>query len=208
MCGRFTLTTPAELIAEAFGLEGPLALAPRYNVAPTQEVAVVRALPEGRRVLERLPWGFAAGRGLLINARAESAATRPAFRDALRHRRCLLPADGFFEWKPEGRRKVPYLVRLRDGGVFAFAGLWDPGPAGGCVILTTEPNDVVRPIHDRMPVILDPGDYGRWLDAAATDPSRFQQLLRPYPSERLSAIAVSSLVNDPANDSPACLEPA
>jgi putative SOS response-associated peptidase YedK len=213
MCGRFTLTTPAELVAEAFGLDAVPALAPRYNVAPSQEVAVVRALPEGGRVLEQFRWGFRTGRGLVINARAESAPTRPAFRDALARRRCLLPADGFFEWKTgPGGRKTPYLVRLREGGLFALAGLWEPAAeaAGGasCVILTTEPNDVVREIHGRMPVIVGPADYGRWLDPALADPWRLQPLLEPAASDRMTAHAVSPLVNDAANESPDCLLPA
>ena len=213
MCGRFTLTTPAELVAEAFGLDALPALAPRYNVAPTQEVAVVRSLPEGRRAIEAMRWGFRTGRGLTINARAESAATRGAFRDALARRRCLLPADGFYEWKTEpGGRKTPYLVRLLEGGLFALAGLWEPAPgdagAASCVILTTEPNEVVARIHDRMPVVVGAADYGRWLDPSLRDSRALQPLLRPMAPERMTAHAVSALVNHAGNESPDCLLPA
>lgn len=211
MCGRFTLTTPAELVAEAFGLETVPDLEARYNIAPSQPVAVVRSRPGGGRSLSLMPWGVPGpGRGLLINARAESAASRPAFAEAFRQRRCLIPADGFYEWvaSPEGPRR-PYHFRRKDRRPFAFAGLWMPVQSEeACTILTTVPNELVRSIHDRMPVMLSPEDYGLWLDPALTEPSRSRALLGPFPAEDMEAVRVSLVVNNARNDSPACLEPA
>ena len=210
MCGRFTLTTPAELVAEAFGLDAVPDLVARYNIAPSQPVPVVRARAGGGRALSLMPWGLPGpGRGLLINARAESAATRPAFADALRRRRCLIPADGFYEWVAGDGPRRPYHCRLVDGRPFAFAGLWSPVESEeACTILTTEPNEVLRPLHDRMPVMLAPADYGLWLDPAVTEPARLAPLLRPFPAGDMEAVRVSLMANDARNDSPACLEPA
>jgi putative SOS response-associated peptidase YedK len=211
VCGRFTLTTPAELVAEAFGLGAVPDLEARYNIAPSQPVAVVRPRPGGGRTLTRMPWGVPGpGRGLLINARAESAASRPAFAEAFRQRRCLIPADGFYEWvaAADGPRR-PHHFRRKDGRAFAFAGLWMPVQSEeACTILTTAPNELVRALHDRMPVMLSPEDYGLWLDPEVTEPSRIQPLLCPFPAADMEAVRVSLAANNARNDSPACLEPA
>ena len=144
---------------------------------------------------------------------SETAASKPAFRKPLRERRCLILADGFYEWKREGSRKQPYYITLRDGDPFAFAGLWDRWqppdgkPLDTCTILTTTPNAVLQPIHDRMPVILPPNAYNVWLDSAMRDVDFVQALLTPYPAEHMVAYPVSTLVNNPANDTPACIAP-
>jgi putative SOS response-associated peptidase YedK len=149
----------------------------------------------------------------LINAQAETAATKPAFRVAFRKRRCLIPADGFYEWRKENRHKQPYCIRLRDGRPFAFAGLWEhwEGREGktidSCTILTTTPNEVLAPLHHRMAVILPSSEYDRWLDPSVQEVERLQPLLRPYPAEEMTAYPVSTVVNNPANDAPSCIEP-
>ena len=149
----------------------------------------------------------------MINARAETVATKPAFRRAFKERRCLILADGFYEWQRQERRKQPFYIRLRDGRPFAFAGLWerwapqDGQPLDSCTILTTVANDLVRPLHVRMPVILDPDAYDLWLDTALRDQERLQPFLRPYPHEEMEAYPVNTRVNNPVNDSPACIAP-
>jgi putative SOS response-associated peptidase YedK len=229
MCGRFVLTSPAQVIAEVFGVDPPAELAPRWNVAPAQPLLVVRAgeSPEPERVVHSLRWGLVPWwskerpRGAtMINARAETAPERPAFRDAFRRRRCLVPADGFYEWQaPAGGRaspKQPYLITLEAGGPFAFAALWDrwrPKDAGSpplesCALLTTAPNALMRPIHDRMPVILPRSAWSGWLDPAVADVDRLRALLVPYPAGEMVATAVSPWVNDPRHDDPRCIEPA
>jgi putative SOS response-associated peptidase YedK len=218
MCGRFTQASDGEVIARLFELASSPKLAPRYNIAPTQDVAVVRAA-DGVRRLSMLHWGLIpswakdAGMGArLINARAETLSEKPAFRSAFCARRCLVVADGFYEWQKLGARKQPHLIRFRDGRPFGFAGLWERWRGAGgegiesCTIITTEANDLLAPIHDRMPVILDSGDYGLWLDPAVTDTNRVTNLLRPSDSSRMEAYPVSLFVNNPANDEPACRE--
>jgi putative SOS response-associated peptidase YedK len=221
MCGRFTLTTPEELIAEAFGLDAVPRLGARYNIAPGQPMALVRqAARAGSRALSLATWGFlpaategdsSAAAGRLINARSETAATRPAFREAFRSRRCLVPADGFYEWRRGGGRREAFHFRRRDRGAFAFAGLFDvaPGSSDACagLILTTEPNDLVCEIHDRMPVILRPEDYARWLDPSFHDVGGLRHVLAPYPAWQLESVRVGPAVNSVANDGPECLEP-
>jgi putative SOS response-associated peptidase YedK len=219
MCGRFTLKTLPQLLAEHFALGDIPALAPRYNIAPSQEIAVVR-LQEGQRRLDLLRWGLvpswskdASIGSRLINARSETAGEKPAFRAALRSRRCLVPADGFYEWQVRGGRKQPHLIQRRDGGPFAFAGLWERwrGTEGteiaSCTLLTTEANELVRPIHDRMPVILDPRDYEAWLDSEVNTPARVASLLRPSSAAEMVAIPVGLWVNDPRHDDPRCVDP-
>lgn len=223
MCGRFTLRTPAAQVAAAFQLELPLELPQRFNVAPTQDVAVVRLDPQsGRRRLDMLHWGlipsWADDPGIgnrMINARAESAAEKPSFRRAFKSRRCLVVADGFFEWKKVGRRKQPYLITV-DDRPFAFAGLWERWKGGdasngppleSCTIITTTANALMQSIHDRMPVILDPNDYDRWLSTSAEDSSQLQELLVPYPADAMQAVPVSTAVNNPRHDGPDCVEP-
>ena len=221
MCGRYTLSSSSDLVSELFDLDESVELSPRYNIAPSQEVAAVRLEPEVGRALRMLRWGLVpawqkAAPGFdarMINARAETAAQKPAFRDAFRRRRCLLPADGFFEWKKLGQRKQPYVIRMQDGRPFAFAGLWerwhgeDGAVVESCAILTTEPNELMREIHDRMPVILPPADYTSWLDPGEEDPDRLSPLLRPYPAGDMLAYPVSPHVNSPRHDDPSCVEP-
>jgi putative SOS response-associated peptidase YedK len=221
MCGRYTLTTPAPKLAEHFHLHTVPDLAPRYNIAPTQSVAVVRAAALEGRTLTMARWGlvpsWAADPSIgnrLLNARAETVADKPAFRAALRQRRCLIPADGFYEWQPlPGRKKLPYHIRLRRGGPFAFAGLWErwPAPDGrpleSCTILTTEANELVRPIHDRMPVILQEEAYAAWLNPEQHDVHRIQTWLRPYLAEEMLAVAVGAAVGNARFDDPQCLAP-
>lgn len=221
MCGRFTLITPAETLVEQFQLFEAPTLSPRYNIAPTQPVAAVRQSPgNGGRELVLLRWGlvpsWAKDPGIgarMINARSETVAQKPAFRAAFRRRRCLVLADGFYEWQRLERGKQPFYVRLHDGRPFAFAGLWEhwEGPdetmLDSCTVLTTEPNDLLRPVHNRMPVILEPKYYDLWLDPGVQEAELLQPLLRLYPSEGMLAYPVSTWVNSPGNDGPQCIEP-
>ena len=217
MCGRFTLRTPSHKLIEQFGLETAKpsepwdAIVPRYNIAPSQTILAVRPSALGRELVS-MKWGFVPAwapdpKGAMINARSETAAAKPTFRDAFRKRRCLIPADGFYEWKKTRRRKEPYHIRLTDGRLFAFAGLWESWQGTDtCTILTTTANPLVAPLHDRMPVILGTENYGRWLDPAAqTD--QLQALLKPYPETQLSATPVDSRVNSAASEDPECLAP-
>jgi putative SOS response-associated peptidase YedK len=216
MCGRFTLTASGEELADEFGLAEAPELTPRYNVAPTQPVLVVRARTAGRRA-EWMKWGIAfppaKGRKppLLINARAETLGERPAWKDALWRRRCLVPADGFYEWKAEGGRKQPFYVARRDGRPFALAGLWQPRftPDGeaSCTIVTTEPLPPVSNLHDRMPVLLAPDGRSLWLDEDADRESVVKLLVTPSLPDELVAHPVGPLVNNAHNEDPACREP-
>lgn len=219
MCGRFNLTASGEEIAAAFELDEAPSLRPRYNIAPSQAVAVVGFQPRtGRRGLAELVWGLALGGAKpgdrrLINARSETAAVRPAFREAFRSRRCLIPATGFYEWeKRAAERPRPWLFRLASGEVFAFAGLWEPplekGGRATCAILTTDPNPLAGKVHDRMPVILPREAYGRWLDPAVRSEEALRPLLGPFPEAAMVAYPVGTAVNRPANDDPSCLAPA
>lgn len=218
MCGRFTLATPAEIIAAAFDITEPVELRPRYNIAPSQDVVVVRRSAEGGRRLAFLRWGLipswakdpAIG-NRMINARAETLAEKPAYRGALRARRCLVLADGFYEWQATGARKQPYHFRLRDGRPFGFAGLWerwsatDSAQVESCTIVTTSANEVVRPVHDRMPVIVPEPAYDRWLAHEPLSAEELAALLDSRVAAELTATAVSLRVNNPANDDPGCL---
>lgn len=220
MCGRFSLGAPIR-VGQLFDLPNWPDAPPRYNIAPSQEVpAVIQNRETGVREFRPLRWGLvpswakdpAIGHRM-INARSETAATKPAFRKSLRDRRCLILADGFYEWKREGPRKRPYYIRLRAGEPFAFAGLWDRwAPADGqpletCTIVTTAPNELVQPIHDRMPVILPSSAYRLWLDPAMRDVGPVQALLKPYPADEMIAYPVSTRVNNPAYDTPECIAP-
>ncbi len=221
MCGRFTLHASAQDVLEAFGVADGPALGARYNIAPSQAVAAVRQTPDsGRRRLDLLRWGLVPSWAKdlkigykMINARAETVADKASFRVALRRRRCLIPADGFYEWRRAGDAKQPYLIRRHDRRPFAFAGLWErwQGPDGdaveSCTIITTTPNELMARIHHRMPVILAPGDHELWLDTAVQDANRVRPLLRPCSPADWTAHPVSTRVNRPANDDARLLEP-
>jgi putative SOS response-associated peptidase YedK len=217
MCGRIVRSSPAEVLRTEFGAEPPADLTARWNVCPGDDVLAVVAGEAGRR-MGWLRWGLVPPFARdpkeghrCINARAESVATRPAFRAAFRRRRCLVVADGFYEWRREGRVKTPFFVRLRSGRPMAFAGLWerwrppdDPDGPGlvSCAVVTCAANGIVAPIHDRMPVVLDPGARTAWLDPATDDPAA---LLVPAPDDALEAWPVSPRVNRPANDDAALI---
>jgi putative SOS response-associated peptidase YedK len=218
MCGRFTLTATPEALHQVFPLFEGTDWSPQYNIAPSQSVVAFRlALDTGKAEAVRLRWGLVPSWAddvkigySLINARSETVRTKPAFRSAFKHRHCLVLADGFYEWQKLGSKKQPYHIRLRDGRPFAFAGLWEHWHKGeetvdSCTILTMAANDAVRPIHERMPFILDPNDHATWLNAAAKDADDILDALRPCPAEILTAIAVSSHVNSPRNQDAACL---
>ena len=221
MCGRFVMTAPGRITAEHFLLAEDPGPGPRYNIAPSQPVAAVRVSVEtGNRELVSLKWGLLpfwakdpkiAYR--LINARAETVAAKPAFRAAFKKRRCLIPACGFYEWRRIKKKKQPFLFQVKGAAVFAFAGLWEhwEGPTGdvveSCTIITTEPNELVGKIHDRMPVILPPEHYKDWLDGSLIEPSRLGSLLVPFDARRMKAFPVSPLVNTPANDVEECVNP-
>jgi len=218
MCGRFTLHTSPEILREHFGVAGAPELAASYNIAPSQRVPAVR-VAGGRRELVLLRWGLipswaknAKTAYRMINARAETLADKPAYRGAFRQRRCLIPADGFYEWRQTGSGKQPYHIRMKDEGVFAIAGLWerwegDDENIESCSIIVTQANDTIRPVHDRMPVIVAPGDYGQWLDPAIPGGEKITTLLRPYPAGAMVAYPVSSRVNSPANNDAQCIAP-
>ena len=224
MCGRYTLTSQDDVaaaleLATAEPAEPSEWWRPRFNIAPTQPAPVVPNR-EGPRHIEMMRWGLVppwskdlSGSARMINARVETAATSKAFRDALRRRRCLVVADGFFEWRKDGAKKVPLHIRPDDRRPFAFAGLWErwKGPDGWVVsfaILTCAPNQLVAPVHDRMPIVLPPEAYAAWLDPGEVAPEELAALLAPWTPEGWSAVEVSPRVNSPANDDPACLEPA
>jgi len=214
MCGRFVLTTPADAIAAEFAaMTGGLVLRPRYNIAPMQDVVVVRAV-DGRRTLCVLRWGLIpfwakdpAIASRLINARSESAAEKPSFREAMKKRRCIVPASGFYEWRKEGKRNQPWYFRpSRPTALLAMAGLWERwrDPEGEitetCCLLTTDANPVLAPVHDRMPVLLDRQGVERWLDPAEGDPEKLSDLLVPAPEAQLEGHPVSTAVNSVRND--------
>jgi putative SOS response-associated peptidase YedK len=222
MCGRFTLTVdPADLQAAFPGFTFPEQIAPRFNISPTQPVL---ALPnDGKNHADFFVWGLipawakdAAIGAKLINARAETLAEKPSFRGSYKYKRCIIFADGFYEWKaaPEIKTKIPHYIHLKSGQPFAFAGLWDEwhapdgSPVRTCCIITTEPNTLMASLHQRMPVILLREDYAQWLDADPRKPETLQGLLRQYPTEEMTAHPVSTLVNRPSNDRPELLIPA
>ncbi|HNQ00856.1 MAG TPA: SOS response-associated peptidase [Syntrophales bacterium] len=219
MCGRFTLVSPFAVVTERFGAAAPAGLRPRYNIAPGQDILCVVA--DGARRIEPMRWGlipfWAKDPSIgnrLINARAETLAVKPSFRGAFAKRRCLIAADGFYEWRRAGRRKVPVYLFLRSGKPFGFAGLYEvwKAPDGReirtCTIVTTGANDLVRPIHDRMPVIVPAALEDRWLDCAERDRGLLESVLTPYPAGEMDAYEVTTAVNDAAHDGPDCILPA
>jgi putative SOS response-associated peptidase YedK len=215
MCGRYSFTSPEEAMRQLFGYSNPpLNIPERFNAAPTQDVPVVRKAQSGARELVMMRWGlvpFWADDPKIgnrcINARVETVATAPAFREAFRQRRCLVVADGFYEWKKVDRKtRQPYRFVLKDRAPFAMAGLWERWKRGderivSCTIITGPANDLVVPIHDRMPVILDPAVYQDWLDSKVGT-----EVLRPFPADRMAVYPVSTRVNSPANDDRALIE--
>ncbi|NNE43859.1 MAG: SOS response-associated peptidase [Gemmatimonadetes bacterium] len=224
MCGRYTLRTDKTNLAAALEIPEdafPEDLAPRYNIAPTELVPILIQDTEVRVTLHR--WGlvpsWAKDRNMgsrLINARRETITQKPSFRDAFRERRCLVVADGFYEWLEVEKRKpkIPHYIHLKGGGPFTFAGLWskwrDPdGPElYTCTIITTEPNDLVRRVHDRMPVIIPPERRSTWLDPANGDETELQALLEPYDQDHMEMYPVTTYVNSPGNEGDLCIEPA
>lgn len=215
MCGRYTLTSPVDRLAEAFDLDEVRSEpSQNFNVAPTQEVATILAENGGRR-LEMLRWGlvpsWADDPGIgsrMINARAETAPEKPSFRSAFKRRRCLIPTNGFYEWKREAGGKQPFYIHMKDGEPFAFAGLWEEwhDELRTCAILTTSPNSVAAEIHNRMPVILPAENYEAWLDPEA-EKEELVSLLVPYAGDDLEAYPVSRFVNSPRNNDERCIEP-
>lgn len=228
MCGRYTSTTPPADLAAYFHVDETVIdepLGERYNVAPTDPVYGVAASKDGSvRRLGTFRWGLVpfwakdlSVGARLINARAETVLDKPAFRRPLERRRCIIPADGFYEWEAVGgsKKKQPWYIRRRDGDVLAFAGLWDvwhpgEGPDGrvvSCTIITTDANDAVRPLHDRMPVVLPPHEWDPWLDPHFDEMGALRSLLVPAPSELFELVRVSTAVNDVRNDGPQLLDP-
>jgi putative SOS response-associated peptidase YedK len=211
MCGRFTLRTPKERVKREFQLQEEPPIEARFNIAPTQNILAVRQMEDEREAV-LLKWGLIPSwakddsmSARLINARSETVAEKPAFREAFKRSRCLIPADGFYEWKREGKGKQPFFFSLRDGRPFGFAGLWDRwrGQDGkvieSCTILTTEANEVLRSVHDRMPVILHPETYNVWLEQDVRAIESLKELLGPYPASEMTSYPVSAQVNSPRN---------
>jgi putative SOS response-associated peptidase YedK len=223
MCGRYRLSRRKQVIEEHFdSVSGEEDWSPRYNVAPTQPVSILRQnSKQPRRELSLVRWGLipwwakdATGAARMINARSETAATLPAFRDAMKSRRCIVPADGFYEWKRMGKEKQPFCFEVNDGQLFAFAGLWErwKDAAGHavetCSILTTTPNALTSAVHDRMPVILNPDAYDLWLDPGFADVAAVSELLKPFDARLMKSYPVSARVGNVANDDAECCAPA
>jgi putative SOS response-associated peptidase YedK len=219
MCGRFALPYPSKTVAEHFAVPDEISFAPRYNIAPSQKISVIRSRKDGVDLqLTMMRWGLIPSWAKdvtigykMINARAETVGEKPAFRSAFKQRRCLIAAGGFYEWKRAGKHKQPYYLTTEDKAIFAFAGIWEQwhSPAGelveSCAIITTEANSTVRSIHDRMPAIITPTYYNLWIQPGG-DKDELQHLLRPSPSSSLLIYPVSDMVNSPKNDSPGCLQ--
>ena len=224
MCGRFALMTSTEQLAMQFDVPETAVNAlppsvPRYNIAPTQPVAAIRLAENGQREFTFFRWGLVPSwakdlniGSRMINARSETVAEKPSFRTAFKRRRCLIPADGFYEWQKQGSGKQPMFIRPVAERPFALAGLWEVwrDPDGSvlqtCTILTTTPNELMAPIHNRMPVIVEPEDFDLWLNPEP-NPEQGLHLLRPYPTEKMTAYPVSTTVNNPRNDVPDCIQP-
>jgi len=222
MCGRYKLSRRKQIIEEYFG-SAPWDddWSPRYNIAPTQPVPVIRQHPkEPIRQLTQMKWGLIpswakspSGAAGMINARSETAATKPAFRDPLTFRRCLIPTDGFYEWQRRGSAKQPFCFEVGDGELFAFAGLWErwSDPSGqwlkSCSILTTTPNAVTSTVHDRMPVILRKDDYDVWLDPGMQNVAAISELLKPFDARLMRCFPISTRINHVANDDAECSAP-
>lgn len=219
MCGRFTLHTSGADLAAIFGLSKVLDVPARYNIAPTQGILTLHAADDGALEPVTMRWGLipswakdAKIASSTINAKAETVATKPAFRSAFKRRRCLIPADGFYEWQkldPAGKQKQPFHVTMKDGSPFAFAGLWEfwqspDGPVESCTVITTEPNELMESIHNRMPVILPREKYSAWLDLGNADA---QSLLVPFPADQMAATKVGKAVGNVKNQGPELMTP-
>jgi len=220
MCGRFVLDDDGENLQAEFGLAETPMMAPRYNIAPTQPVAAIGLNKAGQRGLTHFHWGLVPSwakdtkmAGRMINARSETAHEKPSFRAPFKRRRCIIPASGFFEWKREGSKKQPvYIHPHPDTGkkFFGIAGLWenwqsaDGSELKSCTILTTEPNELMADVHNRMPVILDPADYDTWMDTETPLPV-ISALLTQYPDEKMAIYSVSTYVNSVRNEGPQCI---
>ena len=219
MCGRFVFYSDPQFMRERYGFdEGRIEFRPRYNIAPSQQVVTVTN--DGARRTELMRWGLVPfwAKDLkigyrMINAVGETLAAEPAFRAAFKKRRCLILADGFFEWRKDGKSKIPTYIFLKSRESFAFAGLWETwkSPEGetvkSCTIVTTRPNEFMEPIHNRMPVILSSETEALWIDPLSEDPDILQPLLQPSPAEQLESYEVSSFVNSARNEGPECIEP-
>ena len=218
MCGRFALIVDASVLADVFDVDPPRELQPRFNIAPTQTVPIVRAGKERPRELALARWGLVPSwakdekmGARMMNARGETVAEKPSFRSAVKTRRCLIPADGFYEWVRTDDGKQPHYVHFSDGRPFAFAGLWErwskgeAGPLDTCTIITTTPNDLMAGLHHRMPVILPQNLFKEWLEPAPLDVDRLEEMLAPHPAEGMEAYPVSTYVNKPGNDGPECI---
>jgi putative SOS response-associated peptidase YedK len=219
VCGRFALIVDASVLADVFGVDPPREISPRYNIAPTQDIPAIRAARDRPRECAMVRWGlippWAKDQSIgarMINARGETVTDKPSFRAAVKARRCLIPASGFFEWVQVSDRKQPYYIRFEDQRLFAFAGLWErwtagPDPIDSCTIITTSPNELVAPLHDRMPAILPAQDHQEWLGPGALTPERLAELLTPHSARGMEAFPVSAYVNRPVHDDPRCIEP-
>ena len=220
MCGRFTSLLSPELLVDLYGVPTPQELEFRYNIAPTQKVLAVRQDASGGRYLSAVRWGLVPPwakelsiGSKMINARCESVMERPAFRQALRTRRCIVPASGFYEWATTADGRIPHYITMRDGSPFSFAGIWESwaDPDGHdvetCAILTTAANSLIETIHDRMPVILHPTEFDLWLGRTLNDPQDLQRLYQPYPADLMQLWVVAPAVNSPNHDSPTCIAP-
>jgi len=219
MCGRFVLTASPDAIQTAFDLTSiPADMTPRFNIAPTQPVAVIAN--DAPKALQFYRWGLIPSwakdpkiGNQMINARSESAPEKPAFRAAFKRRRCLIPADGFYEWQKQGSDKIPLFIHLKDRELFAMAGLWEVWHSAEgeeirtCTVLTTEANAFMEPIHNRMPVILRKEDYDFWLSPNEESVPALEALLKPFDPSQMAAYPVSKMVNRPNNDTPACIAP-
>jgi putative SOS response-associated peptidase YedK len=218
MCGRFTQRTPKKTLAKEFQVEEMPELEPRYNIAPTQDILSIRQSEDGREAA-MLKWGLVPSwakdssmGAKLINARSETVSEKPSFREAFKKRRCIIPADGFYEWARSERRKQPFFFRMQDEHLFGFAGLWEQWKGEGdqvinsCTILTTEANELLQPVHDRMPVILHPDDYELWLDADMRQLEFVKELLRPFPGAEMISYPVSPSINSPLNQGAQLIE--
>ncbi len=220
MCGRYTRISPPDIIEELFGVQIDFDLKPHYNVAPTQSVLAVRVSEDDEKEVVSLRWGlippWAKDEKMgykTFNARGETVAEKPSFRSAFKRKRCLIVANGFFEWKRNGKEKQPFLIRMRDEKPFAFAGLWEhwKNPKGetiqSCTIVTTEPNKLMEKIHNRMPMILSPRNYDLWLNTEEKNFEKAKGLIKPYPVKPTTSYPVSDVVNSSRNNTPDCIKP-